>query len=223
MRTCLVAHTPWSVYVRLHCMLVILAPIAGLVLSAATTAESQAGDVIHGCVNRGSLSVRIVSSGDACRSNEAPVQWNVEGPAGPQGPAGPAGVEELFTTAVGGNGAIFLTDNQTVRVASLNLDAGTYWVLATTALGNSSSYQVEATCILQPSSVSNTPLGVVRLAESERATGNFAVAMVAIQMISSFSNPFTVVMDCTIPTLGGEGFVQFGRLSAIKVGVLHAQ
>jgi hypothetical protein len=168
--------------------------------------------------------VRIVNSGDVCRRNEVPVQWNVEGPQGPAGPPGPAGVDELFTTSVGGNNPIFLSNNQTSRVASLNVDAGTYLVLGTTVIGNLSSFQVDAICLLQPSkSGFPAPIGQVRLLESERSTSNIATAMVAIQMISSFSNPFTMVMDCTIPTPGGEGFVQFGRLSAIKVEVLHEQ
>ena len=132
-------------------------------------------------------------------------------------------MNELFTTPAPGDNPIFLTGNQTSRVASLDVEGGSYLVLGTAVIGNLSSYKVDAVCLLQPSSSETFPLGQVWLLESERSTGNIATAMVAIQMISSFSGPFTVVMDCTIPTPGGEGFVQYGRLSALKVEVLHTQ
>jgi len=157
--------------------LICLVAIAGLVLSAATAAEAQAGGVIHACVNQNGL-IRIVSSGDVCRNNETPVQWNVKGPVGPQGPAGPpgpAGVNELFTTAAGGNNPIFPTGNETSRVARLNVEGGSYLVLGTAVIGNLSNYKVDAVCLLQPSSSeSSVPIGQVRLLESERSTGNIA-------------------------------------------------
>ena len=51
------------------------------------------GDVIMACVARDGA-VRLVSDLAACKKNETPVSWNIDGPqgaSGPQGIAGPAG------------------------------------------------------------------------------------------------------------------------------------
>lgn len=45
---------------------------------------------IQACVSP-SGGVRILAPGEACRTPERPVEWNVVGPAGPAGPQGPEG------------------------------------------------------------------------------------------------------------------------------------
>lgn len=54
----------------------------------------QTPTTIHACIHRSNGAVRIVDPGATCRQAEAPMSWNIAGPAGsagPQGPAGPAG------------------------------------------------------------------------------------------------------------------------------------
>jgi len=51
-------------------------------------------NTIYGCVVKTSGDVRIVIGTNMCKSNEAPISWNVagvQGPLGLQGPQGPAG------------------------------------------------------------------------------------------------------------------------------------
>lgn len=80
------------------------AALAAALVAAVAGAIAWAGgddaSVVHACVSGGSGLVRIPAAGDACRTNETAVEWNVQGPPGPpgpqgepgpQGPAGPAG------------------------------------------------------------------------------------------------------------------------------------
>ena len=82
-------------------LLVAGALVAVAVASVATYAfaTSTADAVIHACVAKADGSVRIVAAANACKNNEASVDWSQQGPAGPQGaqgrdgaqgPAGPA-------------------------------------------------------------------------------------------------------------------------------------
>lgn len=79
----------------------------GIVVGVAAAAAAAAGIAVasvpdgvgnvHACAKRGG-EVRIVDTGtgDACKSSELPLQWNVvpfHGPAGPPGPPGPAGAQ----------------------------------------------------------------------------------------------------------------------------------
>lgn len=67
----------------------------------ATSIQSWAqDDVIHGCVQKRSGKLRIVSDPSKCKWWETPISWNQAGPqgpkgdkgdVGPQGPAGPQG------------------------------------------------------------------------------------------------------------------------------------
>ncbi|HET7450762.1 MAG TPA: hypothetical protein VFJ78_09205 [Gaiellaceae bacterium] len=77
--------------------------IIGAVAAAAAAAGIAVASVpdgagnIHACAKHGG-ELRIVDAdtGDACKSNELALQWNViplHGPAGPQGPPGPAGLQ----------------------------------------------------------------------------------------------------------------------------------
>ena len=65
-------------------------------LLAPLIADAHGGvlGVIHGCVQQGSLQVRIVGPDDACRDVETAIHWSIigpQGPAGPQGQSGPPG------------------------------------------------------------------------------------------------------------------------------------
>jgi hypothetical protein len=68
-----------------------------LVASVATLALATSGgdsQVIRACYKSDTPSngqVRIVTSTEACRSNETAIEWNVTGPAGPPGAQGLAG------------------------------------------------------------------------------------------------------------------------------------
>ena len=55
-----------------------------------------AGDnIIYGCAQKATGTLRIVSSPTRCTAMETPISWNITGPPGPQGPAGPAGPRGL--------------------------------------------------------------------------------------------------------------------------------
>ncbi len=66
-------------------VLAVSALIFGSAMALATTS-----DVIFAC-QAGNGSLRVIASGDACRSNESALSWNIQGPAGPAGPAGEPG------------------------------------------------------------------------------------------------------------------------------------
>lgn len=78
----------------------------GIIAAAAAVAAVAAGVAvasipdgtgnIHACAKLDGGEIRVVDPGadDACKTNEATLQWNVippHGPTGPQGPQGPAG------------------------------------------------------------------------------------------------------------------------------------
>ena len=82
--------------------------------SRSTVAEaSEVSDVILGCVNNGSGTIKIVASSEACTTNETVVAWGIEGPAGPSGPSGPAGaagatnVQVFSVQTSGASGRVF--------------------------------------------------------------------------------------------------------------------
>jgi hypothetical protein len=76
---------------------VVVAAVAALVgvVAVAQAAIPDGNGVIHACYSsNGVLRVVDTGAGDACKSNEAGLDWNqqgVQGPAGPQGEQGPAG------------------------------------------------------------------------------------------------------------------------------------
>jgi hypothetical protein len=63
-------------------------------LSSAPVLRTSAGvipEVIHGCVNKSSGTIKIVDVDASCAENESLFAWNIAGPAGPPGPAGAVG------------------------------------------------------------------------------------------------------------------------------------
>ncbi len=69
--------------------LLMLATIVAIVLVVSVPSYGQT--VINACITKSTGQIRIVSLPGQCKSNEAPISWNVKGPEGPAGPAGPAG------------------------------------------------------------------------------------------------------------------------------------
>lgn len=67
-----------------------LSVILGVILAllVATSIQSFAQEVIHGCYQKRKGQVRIVSDPDKCRRSEIPISWYAEGPQGEQGPPG---------------------------------------------------------------------------------------------------------------------------------------
>lgn len=62
--------------------------------SSATVLSATPGvipQVIYGCVNKSSGTIKIADDKDSCTQNEALLAWNIQGPAGPPGPLGPMG------------------------------------------------------------------------------------------------------------------------------------
>ena len=66
-----------------------LVVLAGAVAYA--TAAGDAPTTIEACRNIRHGLVRIVVDGKGCKSNEAPLSWDLQGREGPAGPVGPAG------------------------------------------------------------------------------------------------------------------------------------
>ena len=54
-------------------------------------AASSGGQTYYGCVSNADGKLRVVTSADACKSNEAAISWNSEGPAGAAGAPGAPG------------------------------------------------------------------------------------------------------------------------------------
>lgn len=48
------------------------------------SAQGGAGNTIHACVNNGGMT-RIIEPTESCRTNESPLEWNVQGPPGLSG------------------------------------------------------------------------------------------------------------------------------------------
>lgn len=62
--------------------------VAGVSASAAIPDDG----IIHGCYNEQTGQLRVVDpDSDECKTSEAPLSWNQEGPRGLQGPTGPEG------------------------------------------------------------------------------------------------------------------------------------
>ena len=77
-------------------MLLLIPALLGLLVGggAAVVVAQEAG-VIDACVDARSGAVRIVtrlSKADACREDERPLRWGVQGPPGSQGAAGSQGL-----------------------------------------------------------------------------------------------------------------------------------
>lgn len=61
-------------------------------LSAAAVIPVHAVGVIHGCANKTTGALRILSTG-TCKVTETAISWNMTGPQGPQGPQGAQGAQ----------------------------------------------------------------------------------------------------------------------------------
>ncbi len=75
---------------RRSSLLLISAVVAVLLI---TSFPSHAQNTIYACITKSTGQLRIVSTAGQCKSNEAPIAWNIAGPAGPTGPTGPQGPE----------------------------------------------------------------------------------------------------------------------------------
>src|SRR5437879_2910870 len=124
--------------------------------SAMTFAAAASTGVIYACVNNSSGTIHVVSSADACSTNEVALAWNQQGPkgdagpqglkgdTGPQGPKGDAGPQGLKgdtgpqgpTGPAGNGGAAFYRErrapmsipNSYTEMDRIDLHAGKYVV-----------------------------------------------------------------------------------------------
>jgi hypothetical protein len=107
-------------------------PLAGIaaVLAPAWIVVAQAPSAINGCVGPGG-SLKIVSGGSACKQNEQPISWNVQGPAGVAGPTGatgatgPIGPSDTFST-LAVSPVLSAAFGSEVTIATLTAPAGSY-------------------------------------------------------------------------------------------------
>jgi hypothetical protein len=87
-------------------------PVAAVLVVAAGIGVASAGipsngGKIYGCYAKSGGALRVVHSGDKCKSGEQPLFWNQQGPKGDIGPAGPKGLAGAkgATGAPGAKGA----------------------------------------------------------------------------------------------------------------------
>ena len=66
---------------------VIGALLVVVLVGGATWALANDDNTIYACISPGGT-IRIVDDADSCRSQETPLEWNIEGPEGPQGEQG---------------------------------------------------------------------------------------------------------------------------------------
>lgn len=75
---------------RRRTLLIAAAAVVGIPFVGAASAAPA--DAVHsGCYGRANGMLRVVASGDQCRTNETAITWNERGPQGPAGPAGERG------------------------------------------------------------------------------------------------------------------------------------
>ncbi|WP_405061028.1 collagen-like protein [Kribbella sp. NBC_01505] len=205
--------------------------------SVAYAAIPDPAGTVHGCYNKGGFlqdkgALRVVQSGEKCRSNELAMTWNQKGPAGPQGfagaqgvpgpqgvagpkgnagPQGVAGPKGDVGPAGSSHGYIQQTTHIELRggvtpIVSVTLPEGLWLLFAKVDLQNYDSAPQNATCAIYPGDESN-----VRLEGSARTT-------VSVQgAVRVGPDGHLVTMHCEMQS----GLAANSRLSAIKVDALN--
>jgi len=134
---------------------------AGVATFVLATCGSAAADVINACITKSTGQVRIVATTGQCKSNEAPLSWNVAGPAGPAGPAGepgPAGLVAGYQAEASGGptGTALNSFISGDLLTSVNLPAGNWAVFARVRISRDTSSEYVAECSIRQVSASLT-------------------------------------------------------------------
>jgi Collagen triple helix repeat (20 copies) len=122
------------------------------------------------------------------------------GPTGPQGPAGPAGGATVFFKPPASASGITLGGaNNYSAVASLNLPAGSYWILGTVTLVNDlggNPAEVEGVCSLSGGEIdTDSSIATVDLLPDDVQVGSWA-STISVQTAVTLSNQTVVSMQC---------------------------
>ena len=128
---------------------------------ATSTAFAQTPTIIRSCVTQ-TGTIRIISSSQACRSNETLLTWNQQGPTGPQGPQGPRGPSDAIFQQVNNYLSNVVSNQQWKEVAKLNIPSSTsaYAVTTQMTFTNSLSSPVNVQCRYTVSDFVNAPLSL---------------------------------------------------------------
>jgi len=136
------------------------------------------------------------------------------GPPGAQGPPGPPGS--------GGSSDIYSFIGPSVglrilgqQVAALTVPAGSYWMMFTSTLTNTTSDLLNPTDTIACAFVGLGSPNTVRLGPDANQ------AVMALQAVSTFTAPTTIAVKCSGFTLQFSGRSDNNVLTALKVGAIH--
>jgi hypothetical protein len=210
---------------------------AGVTVFAVTPDPS-----VHACVANNTGSARIVGATVSCYSNEHALTWSITGPIGPVGPQGiqgvqgpqglqgatgatgprgqqgpqgssgaqgPAGMSDTYVdrdlfTELGSGGAV---------VASVNVPAGSYLIVAKTALETFDSDTQPAGCTLS----TGDSMGLTLLDHELFSGSNFFPQAVSLLDTATF----TVATDITLTCSGFDSGAENTVLTATRVTTVH--
>jgi hypothetical protein len=224
-------------------LLVVVVLAAGIGIGVGVTAFAVSSDPsVHACVANNTGATRIVSASTNCYSNEHALTWSITGPIGPVGPQGiqgvqgpqglqgatgatgprgqqgpqgssgsqgPAGMSDTYVdrdlfTELGSGGAV---------VASVNVPAGSYLIVAKTALETFDSDTQPAGCTLS----TGDSMGLTLLDHELFSGSNFFPQAVSLLDTATF----TVATDITLTCSGFDSGAENTVLTATRVTTVH--
>jgi hypothetical protein len=195
----------------------VLAAAALIVLVGAGIAYAtipDSGGKIHACYKTSGGALRVIDSG-SCLSSEAPLTWGQTGPQGQQGiqgVQGERGPSDLWHDDGYGNSQTVHSNNGFVDLASVTVDAGTYFVQASTNLDdqfNAASYG----CDLVDSG------GEFQFAPAETPNGTQDTVQLTFDAVVTLTSSDTITLRCVSQDLGAEA--ANWELDALEVGTVH--
>lgn len=210
--------------------------------AAAAMVWGHGGDasLIHACVAKDGT-IRIVAPAATCKSNETPLDWNIQGPQGLpgsqgiqgiQGPpgddgedgatgeTGPRGPSDAYVTDSGMDPLPFESNNE-VTAATVNLPEGSYTLTAKVLVGNGDAADAEIVCsLLYAASVWIDTAGVRLTGGAPAVTGSMATLPLAGSIVVD-PGVWPVRIQCSSTSPGA--FAQYGKLNAVNVETLLVQ
>jgi hypothetical protein len=203
--------------------------------SVAFAAIPDGNGVIHGCYGKpgsarpGAVRVIDTGNGEACTSNQSPLNWNQPGPTGPTGAKGdkgdtgdagqpgPATLAPAYIKRVSQKDIPITDSLPEALIASLSLPAGTYVVSVTGHDRVDAANVLDGHCKLYKNTKSGTLLDETLAKSDDALAGSIAMT----EMVGSGS-AFTVDLYCDS---GGEddNFVNSVELTAYQTGAVTAQ
>lgn len=197
--------------------LMVIAPVLVMMhASMAVASIPDANGVFHACVQKTSLSMRLIDKAvESCRKNEKEITWSATGPSGPAGPRGPS---DGYAVQQFSFSAVRLSTTPTAVVTLPQLPAGSYVVNASIALvSTATTAGVTNRCELRNGDDFNDILSVT----VQTTSGVNANAYDAIPIVAAFTltEPTDVVATCTSNAPGTDS--QKCAITAIRVADLH--